>query len=212
MVKRWIVAVALGLLGLPMAGRCVAQAAEPPPGSADPPAPSWVDEPAYPPGERIDSGPASSPWRPEAFVAFATGDEGEVLAAHVGAAYLFDPVNRVEVVPQLGFGVAQNTDDDRPLISSFDLQFRWTKWERDGWEVFFEGGGGLQYVGPESFPRSGTHFNGRLRAGVGARYELEERFEFIGGINWLHMSNGNALPNNVGHDGPMFFLGLTWRY
>ncbi len=168
------------------------------------------DDGVAPPPPMLDAEPVR--WRPEAFIAFAYGDEGEVLAAHVGAAYEFDPVNRVEVVPQLGFGVAQNTDDDRPMISSFDLQMRWTAWERDGWEGFLEWGGGLQYVGPESFPRSGTHANGRLRAGAGVRYFLEDRADLIAGVGWLHMSNANVLDVNVGHDGPMFYLGLTWRY
>lgn len=164
------------------------------------------------PSRPVEQEPGNTSWRPEAFLAFAYGDEGEVLSAHVGAAYEFDPVNRVEIVPQLGFGVAQNTDDDRPVISSFDLQMRWTPWEHEGWEAFLEWGAGLQYVGPESFPRSGTHANGRLRAGAGVRYFLEERADLIAGVGWLHMSNGNALDPNVGHDGPMFYLGLTWQY
>ncbi|MEM9419599.1 MAG: acyloxyacyl hydrolase [Planctomycetota bacterium] len=151
-------------------------------------------------------------WRPESFVSFAYGDEGGAVQAHIGASYEFDPIYRVEVVPQLGFGVAQNTDQDRPLITSFDLQMRWTPWEYDGWEAFLEWGAGLQYVGPESMPRSGTHANGRLRAGVGIRYYLEERMDLLAGAGWLHMSNGNALQPNVGHDGPMFYLGLSWRY
>lgn len=172
---------------------------------------------SLPPG--VEPAPLAEPtepdapaWRPEAFLAFAYGDEGEVLSAHFGAAYEFDPVNRVEVVPQLGLGVAQNTDDDLPFISSFDLQMRWTGWERDGWEIFLEWGAGLQYVGPESFPRSGTHLNGRLRAGAGIRYFLEDRTDLIAGVGWLHMSNANVLDVNVGHDGPMFYLGWTWRY
>ncbi|MBB6430373.1 acyloxyacyl hydrolase [Algisphaera agarilytica] len=165
-------------------------------------------------GESVldETGDQDIRWRPESFVSFAYGDEGGAVQAHVGASYEFDPVNRVEVVPQLGFGVAQNTDQDRPWITSFDLQMRWTPWEYDGWEAFLEWGAGLQYVGPESMPRSGTHANGRLRAGVGIRYDLEERMDLLAGAGWLHMSNGNALQPNVGHDGPMFYLGLSWRF
>ncbi|MEM6853844.1 MAG: acyloxyacyl hydrolase [Planctomycetota bacterium] len=177
-----------------------------------PPLPSLENDDPLTRLPQNDSDPEAIRWRPEAFLSFAYGDEGEVLAAHVGAAYEFDPVNRVEVVPQLGVGVAQNTDDDRPAITFFDLQMRWTAWEYEGWEAFLEWGAGLQYVGPESFPRSGTHANGRLRAGAGVRYFLEDRADLIAGVGWLHMSNANVLDVNVGHDGPMFYLGFTWRY
>ncbi|MEM9883238.1 MAG: acyloxyacyl hydrolase [Planctomycetota bacterium] len=151
----------------------------------------------------------ASGWLPEAFVSIAYGDEGEFYTAHAGAERLFDPVNRFAVVPQLGAGLTRNTDGDYPAVVSFDLQLRWYFWEPAGWRLFLEGGGGLQYVGPESFPRSGTHFNGRLRAGVGARYRLDDRLDLLGGVGWLHVSNANVLPVNVGHDGPMFFLGLS---
>lgn len=155
---------------------------------------------------------ASAGWRPEAFASFAGGDEGEVFGLHIGAEHWVSEDEGFAVAPQLTLGIAQNTDDDRPLLTGFDLQFRWHRWEVRGWDLFLEAGAGVQYVGPESFPRRGTHVNGRLRGGVGARYALDDRFDLIGGVNWLHMSNANILPENNGHDGPMVYFGLTWEY
>lgn len=153
-------------------------------------------------------GSVLDPWRPEAFASFAWGDEGEVVGLHVGAERWLDQDESIAVVPQLTLGIAQNTDDDRPLLTGFDLQFRWYHWEVRGWDVFFEAGAGLQYVGPESLPRRGTHANFRLRGGIGGRYTVDDQLDIIAGLNWLHMSNANLLPGNNGHDGPMIYFGL----
>ena len=172
----------------------------------------------------VDGGDAAAGWRPEAFASFAWGDEGEVFAVHAGAERWLDDIGGWAVAPQLTLGIAQNTDDDRPLLTGFDLQFRRylgsaglgggsdgsePEASPGGWRWFLEAGAGAQYVGPESLPRRGTHANFRLRGGVGARYDLNDQLGLIAGINWLHMSNANLLPGNNGHDGPMVYLGLT---
>jgi hypothetical protein len=194
------------------AGACAASAGATAHASAVPFDP-WTDTTVSTATDPVALEDAASPgWRPEAFASFAWGDEGEVVGLHVGAEHWLSEDDRVAIAPQLTLGIAQNTDDDRPLLTGFDLQFRWYRWEARGWDIFLEAGAGVQYVGPESFPRRGTHANGRLRGGVGARYALDGRFDLLAGINWLHMSNANLLPKNNGHDGPMVYFGLTWEY
>ncbi len=153
-------------------------------------------------------------WRPETFFAFNYGDEGETYALHLGAEY-FDPAddNNLAIAPQLVFAAANNTDDRWSALTGFDLQLRWYQdTGNDDWSWFLEAGAGIQYVGPQSFPRSGTHWNGRLRAGAGLRYRANDRVDLLAGLGWLHMSNGNALQPNVGHDGPLAFLGISLDY
>ena len=153
-------------------------------------------------------------WRPEAFVSFAFGDEGQLAAAHVGAERMLDDYPKWGIVPQLGLGPGRNVDEDYTVFTSFDLVLRRYVGEPapGEWEMFYEAGAGLQYTGPSSFPSDGTHFNGRLRLGFGGRYIIEDRVDLIAGLNWLHMSNGNAIQPNVGHDGPMFYFGVQWEY
>ena len=150
----------------------------------------------------------SAPWRPEAFVSFAFGDEGQLASAHVGAERMLDDFPKWGIVPQLGLGPGRNVDEDYTVFTSFDLVLRRYVGEPapGEWEMFYEAGAGLQYTGPSSFPSDGTHFNGRLRLGFGGRYVVEDRVDLIAGLNWLHMSNGNAIQPNVGHDGPMFYF------
>jgi hypothetical protein len=150
---------------------------------------------------------------PEMFFAFAYGDEGETYALHVGTEVrpFYDEQDFV-VAPQLVFAAANNTDDAWSALTGFDLQLRFYQEPIGNFDWFFEAGAGVQYVGPESYPRSGTHANFRLRAGVGTRYALDDGPDLIAGIGWLHMSNANALQPNVGHDGPMIYLGLNWDF
>ena len=160
-------------------------------------------------GPELEDRPEAGVWRPESFFAFAYGDEGETYTLHVGAEWNPAESGGFAVAPQLVFGAANNTDDVWSALSGFDLQLRWYQRPIGAWDWFFEAGAGVQYVGPQSYPRSGTHWNGRLRAGVGARYACDDRLDLLMGVGWLHMSNGNALQPNVGHDGPMFYLGIS---
>ena len=150
-----------------------------------------------------------SQWQPESFFAFAYGDEGETYALHVGSEWRGHPNPDFRIAPQLVFAAANNTDDAWSALTGFDLQLRFYQEPVGSLEWFFEIGAGIQYVGPESFPRSGTHLNGRLRAGIGGRYQANDRVDLLAGLGWLHMSNGNALQPNVGHDGPMAYLGVS---
>ncbi|MEO0973799.1 MAG: acyloxyacyl hydrolase [Pseudomonadota bacterium] len=146
----------------------------------------------------------------DTFIVGANGDEGDLVAAHVGLEYTAAPRLGITVAPQLSVSRAQNTQDDTVAIVAADIQLRWYGLRAGRLASFIEAGAGAQYTGQRSFPASGTHFNFRLRAGLGARVAVTPRWEVLSGYNWLHMSNGNALTPNVGHDGPMYFIGATY--
>ncbi len=156
--------------------------------------------------------PAVEPWRTEKFMSFAYGDEGELYTAHFGWEKRFGSSEQYAIAPQFALALAENTDDEIVLVNAFDLVLRQYVYQAEDLGMFLEIAGGLQYTGPESYPRSGTHANFRLRGGAGMNYRLDENLDLLAGVNWFHISNANVLDPNVGHDGPMLYLGLRCSY
>ena len=161
--------------------------------------------------ETIDPLSTSDSLALELYPAFAYGDEGEFATLSVGVDRRFTGTH-FSIAPQLVLGAARNTDEETVGVYGFDLMGRYHFTEplsaASPLGVYLEAGAGLQYTGPTSLPRTGTHFNFRLRAGAGAAYRLTDRCALLGGVNWFHVSNGNLLTPNNGHDGPLFYLGL----
>ena len=151
----------------------------------------------------------------EVYPSFAYGDEGEFLTLSAGIDYR-PPQSNFSIAPQLVLGAARNTDEVDVGVFGFDLMGRYhlTKPPTAAAPLglYLEAGAGLQYTGPESFPRTGTHFNFRLRGGVGVSYRLNDCGGLLAGVNWFHVSNGNLLTPNNGHDGPLFYLGLRFGF
>jgi hypothetical protein len=140
----------------------------------------------------------------------ASGDEGDLRGVLAGAEFVLAERLGVTATPQIGLASAENVDGDDSLITSVDLQLRWYALRVQRLGLFIDAGTGLQYAGNKSFPATGAHINFRLRAGLGARLQLTPRWDVRGGYNWLHMSTANAFTPNVGHDGPMLFLGTSF--
>ncbi len=168
---------------------------------------TWVLPPGASDAPPVSGGWLDEPHRLESFASFAYGDEGEFATAHLGVDL---PVGEgpFSVAPQLVAGAAWNTDDKTVGVYGFDLMGRWHPGGPRRFGVFLEAGAGLQYTGPASLPRTGTHANFRLRAGVGGEVRVADRVDLIAGVGWLHVSNANLLEPNNGHDGPMFYLGV----
>lgn len=145
----------------------------------------------------------------ELTVVAGNGDEGDLVGMMAGLEFLAAPRLGVTITPQLGLARGQNVEGDLTLLASTDLQFRWYPLHWGPASVFVEAGGGLQHTGPDSFPAAGSHANFRLRAGTGARLQLSSAISMLVGYNWLHMSNGNLLTPNVGHDGPIYFITIS---
>ena len=153
----------------------------------------------------------------ELFFAANHGDEGESYAVHLGCLHPVTADSDWSWNPQLLLGGTQNTAEEPSAIAGFDLMLRWTPGQSepdpaDRFDWFVELGAGVQYTGPESFPQFGTHANGRLRAGLGATWQAGDDTYLVAGLGWLHMSNGNVFDVNVGHDGPMGYLGLRFGF
>jgi opacity protein-like surface antigen len=159
------------------------------------------------PGPGLDAGHP----RLEVFAGPSSGDEGNLFAGHVGLEFVAAEALGFAVAPQFGIASSDNVDDDQGVIASLDLMLRWYPLRLGRFSTFIEAGPGIQYAGSTSFPASGTHANFRLRAGIGARWQVAERWDVTAGYNWLHMSTGNVLEPNVGHDGPIYTLGAAMR-
>ena len=165
--------------------------------------------------EPSDQGTGSDRLALEVYPAFAYGDEGEFATLSVGVDRRLHDTG-FSIAPQLVLGAARNTDEETVGVYGFDLMGRYHFTEplsaASPLGVYLEAGAGLQYTGPTSLPRTGTHLNFRLRAGAGAAYRLTDRCALLGGVNWFHVSNGNLLTPNNGHDGPLFYLGLRMGF
>jgi hypothetical protein len=148
--------------------------------------------------------------RMEGYVMRASGDEGRLAGAHLGMEFVAAERLGVTVTPQIGLARGRNVEDDLSLISSADLQVRWYFLRLSRFGLFVDAGAGIQYSATRSLPASGAHFNFRLRAGVAGRVRLTPRWDLLAGYNWLHMSTANVLIPNVGHDGPMHFVGASY--
>ena len=170
-----------------------------------------LSEPQLP--DRSAAFPAGTSF--ELYPAFATGDEGEFYTLSLGIDHR--PADSpFSISPQLVLGAATNTDDDTVAVLGFDLMGRYHLTPpptADAPLAFFvEAGAGVQYTGPTSLPRTGTHANFRLRAGLGGAYRLSPRHALLAGVNLFHVSNANLLEPNNGHDGPFFYLGLRLAF
>ena len=90
----------------------------------------------------------------------------------------------------------------------------------DQFRLYFESGAGIiafqqEFPKPSGFfgdYRSGTHFNGSPKYGIGAEVSLNKSFSIQFGIRHLHISNGNiwGSDQNPGHDSNGFCLGFLY--
>ena len=170
-----------------------------------------VPEPPLP--DRPDAFPAETSF--ELYPAFATGDEGEFYTLSLGVDHR--PADSpFSISPQLVLGGATNTDDDTVARPRLRPDGAATTSPRPlpptpPSPSSSKPARAFSTPAPTSLPRTGTHANFRLRAGLGAAYRLSPRHALLGGVNLFHVSNANLLEPNNGHDGPLFYLGLRPR-
>ena len=107
------------------------------------------------------------------------------------------------------FRVNQARVDDVfvPVVS---LMLRWSAFWVGKTSVFFDGGVGVSYASGV-VPNGGTRLNLVSQAGVGIARPLSPRFDLVGGLRWLHLSN-NGL-DGPDHNPDIQALGLYvgWR-
>ena len=91
------------------------------------------------------------------------------------------------------------------FLPALSFMLRWSAFRVGATSVFLEGGGGVSYASDE-VPENGTRFNLVSQTGFGFARPLNSRFDFVGGLRWLHVSN-NSL-NGRHHNPDIQALGL----
>jgi hypothetical protein len=81
------------------------------------------------------------------------------------------------------------------------------------WTAFLEAGIGIM-LSSDDVPPPATSLNFTPRAGAGLTYAINDRTRIVTSLRWSHVSNADILGNddNVGSDGLMLILGVTWAW
>jgi hypothetical protein len=102
--------------------------------------------------------------------------------------------------------------------------FRWYPVNGESFRLYFECGAGIIGIA-DNFPkptsgygfrsdgRTGTHFNGSPKYGIGGEANLTKEVSALFGVRHVHISNGNTSgeDRNPGHDSNGFYLGFSYR-
>jgi hypothetical protein len=111
-------------------------------------------------------------------------------------------------------GVAYYGYEEEPAIGAgFNLMARWHFLNYGKWSMYGDIVGGLFQLDAD-FPDEGTHFNFTYQAGVGMTLGLTDHLHLIGGVKFVHVSNGfiegrdrNPVFNSYGG-----YVGLMWTF
>ncbi len=147
-------------------------------------------------------------WYFESYGSVATLDNsGNIYGLSSGAGFFFHDQLSFSMLGIMGYNAVRDDDRNSGYIG-FDLVPRWHYLHLDRLRCYLEGGAGLQYAIPRSFPGGGSHFNFRLQAGTGAMYRITNDLHLLGGARYMHISNGNLADPNMGWDGVVGYLGI----
>ncbi len=149
-------------------------------------------------------------WQTYASVSAGDYGKGEMYALHVGYGYFLLDYLSVNI-DLLGAYIRSGIDDNGVAAGLDVILRRHFSWINEGlWSFYVDGGAGLQQQSTEF---SGyRHFNFRLLAGVGGMLRISDRVSMMGGIRYLHISDGGIKGGGGGYDGPMFYTGAMFRF
>ena len=133
-------------------------------------------------------------------------DPGEIYLAHAGVSYYFRDQISVSLEAVGGTTIGDNTG----TATGLDVLWRWHFLQHGRWSLFAEGGAGFLYTS-RSFKSKATHFNFSPQVGAGARLQISDTLDLMGGVRWHHISNADidGRPRNIGFDGPMLYGGAV---
>jgi hypothetical protein len=111
-------------------------------------------------------------------------------------------------------GVAYYGYAEEPAIGGgFNIMGRWHFLNSGRWSMYGDIVGGIFQL-DENFPEGGTHFNFTYQAGVGMTLGLTDDLYLMGGLKFVHVSNGfiegrdrNPVFNSYGG-----YIGLMWMF
>jgi hypothetical protein len=126
-------------------------------------------------------------WTVDILGSAAFGDsQGELYGVHASFETPFWGDWTLALQPFAGVGVGK---EDEAVVLAFDQVLKYPVWTNGPMKVNFEGGGGLQQAGPDSWPDDSTHFNFRTILGGGLEYETAQYQKLLFGARWLHVGN-----------------------
>jgi hypothetical protein len=127
-----------------------------------------------------------------------------------GLGYYF--VDNLSLTAELQGYYADQPDKDA-ILGGAGLLLRWHPLVFDRFSLFIDGGGSVTYASRE-VPEFGTHFNYTGKGGFGFTWQLREKLNFLAGIRYFHLSNGNlhGRDQNPSYDGIQFYGGLMWSF
>jgi hypothetical protein len=149
-------------------------------------------------------------WQTYASVAAGDYGKGEMYALHVGYGYFLWDYLSVNI-DLLGAYIRSGIDDNG-VAAGLDVIIRrhFSRVDDDRWSLYVDGGAGLQQ---QSTYFSGfRQFNFRLMAGVGGMLHVSDRVSMMGGIRYLHISDGGIKGGGGGYDGPLFYVGAMIQF
>ncbi len=158
------------------------------------------------------SGDSQSPkWTTDIFAGAAFADQqGELYT--VGASFERRVYKEWSIAFQPFGGVGVGKSDASGVIG-LDALLKHPIYKNKIFTVNFEGGGGIQYAGPKSWPRDGSHFNWRPQAGFGVRFNTDDDCQLLFGARYIHISNGGVnKQNNSGIDEIFLYGGFRLTF
>jgi hypothetical protein len=110
-----------------------------------------------------------------------------------------------------GYFVDQVRDDT--LLGGVSVLLRWHFLAAENHSLFVDGAFGVSYAGHD-VPETGTHFNYTPKGGGGATVKLRDDLHLLGGVRFIHLSNGNlkGRDENPSQDGVQYYVGVMFTF
>ena len=110
-----------------------------------------------------------------------------------------------------GYFVDQVRDDT--VLGGINVLLRWHFLATENYSLFVDGAMGVSYAGHD-VPETGLHFNYTPKGGGGATLKLRDDLHLLGGVRFIHLSNGNlkGRDENPSQDGVQYYVGVMLTF
>lgn len=152
----------------------------------------------------------NSRWMVDLFGGVGFGDDqGELYTTHLSFQKGSEDKFGIAWQPFTGFAVGQ---EDTSGLLGLDMLLKFPIFSRQNCRLYFEGGAGIQYSGPKSWPNGGSHFNWRPQFGFGMRVNPNPDQQMVFGVRYMHISNGGTKAYNCNVDEIFLYGGIRIRF
>jgi hypothetical protein len=110
-----------------------------------------------------------------------------------------------------GYYVDQLRDDT--VLGGANVLLRWHFLAHERYSLFVDGAMGVSYAA-DDVPETGLHFNYTPQGGGGATVKLRDDLHLLGGVRFIHLSNGNlkGRDENPSQDGVQYYVGVMFTF